>query len=67
MDAPDDALFQALRRRFRAGIVHQSAADQQRAAARVVEVLLRTGGPRAMPGVTSLPDGLFWDWTDGGA
>lgn len=66
MDAPDDALFMALRRRFRAGIFHPSVPQQRAAAARVVEVLLRIGGPRALPGVTALPDGLFWERADGG-
>ena len=67
LDAPDDALFAALRRRFVAGIApHTGAALQQDTAEKVLAVLLREGGVRATAGLTSLPDGIFWDWTDGG-
>ncbi len=63
MDAPDEALFQALRRRFLAGIAHPQAAEQAREAARLLQVLLRAGGTRATGGLTALPPGLFWDWS----
>lgn len=60
MNAPDDALFNALRRRFLDGITHVSAEDQQRAASRLFDVLLATGGSAATGGLTRLPDGIFW-------
>jgi NitT/TauT family transport system substrate-binding protein len=63
MDAPDDALFRSLRRRFIAGIVPPSAAGQQEVAARVLQVLLKAGGTRATAGLTELPPGVFWDPT----
>jgi len=67
MDAPDAALFAALRRRFLAGITDPPAAEQAREAAGVLEVLLRAGGTRATGGVTALPPGLFWDRNGGRA
>lgn len=65
MDAPDDRLFGNLRQRFIAGIPHTAALDEQRAGARLLEVLLRTGGSRATAGLAALPDGLFWRVPDG--
>ncbi len=67
MDAPDPALFAALRRRFLAGIAVPPAAEQARDAAAVLAVLLRAGGKRATGGVTELPPGLFWDRSGGRA
>jgi NitT/TauT family transport system substrate-binding protein len=66
MDALGDALFAALRRRFVGGIAHPSAAEQQRVAAQVFAVLLQQGGKAATAGLSALPDGVFWDRTDGG-
>jgi NitT/TauT family transport system substrate-binding protein len=66
MQAPDDALFQSLRRRFIAGIGHPTAAIQTRDAAALLAVLLRTGGPKATGGLTSLPPGVFWQGADAG-
>jgi NitT/TauT family transport system substrate-binding protein len=64
MNAPDAALAEALKRRFLAGIASSpTAAEQKRVAAGVLEVLLRTGGPRAAAGLKTLPEGLFWDRT----
>jgi NitT/TauT family transport system substrate-binding protein len=60
MDAPDDALFASLRRRFTDGIARPSYADQQRAAARLFDILLRTGGTRATSSMDHLPEGIFW-------
>jgi NitT/TauT family transport system substrate-binding protein len=60
MDAPDDKLFQHLKQRFISGVAHPSAAEQERAASRLFEVLLRTGGAQATGGLTQLPDGIFW-------
>jgi NitT/TauT family transport system substrate-binding protein len=60
MDAPDDALFASLRRRFIDGIARPSYADQQRAATRLFDILLRTGGTRATSSMDHLPEGIFW-------
>jgi NitT/TauT family transport system substrate-binding protein len=60
MNAPDDRLFQRLKQRFVAGIAHPSAEAQQRAAAQLFEVLLRTGGAHATDGLQQLPPGIFW-------
>ena len=64
MDAPQDALFAALKRRFVAGIAQPTAANEQATAARVFDILLRTGGARATAGLTRLPDGIFWPTVD---
>jgi NitT/TauT family transport system substrate-binding protein len=63
MDAPDDALFEALRRRFIAGIASPSAEAQQQAAEQLFTVLVRTGGTRATDGLAQLPPGIFWPTT----
>jgi len=60
MDASGDALFEALRRRFIAGIANPSADAQQHAAEQLFAVLVRTGGPRATDGLAHLPPGIFW-------
>jgi NitT/TauT family transport system substrate-binding protein len=60
MNAPDDALFQALQQRFLQGATHVSAEEQQHSAGRLFNLLLATGGPRATGGLTILPDGIFW-------
>ena len=60
MDAPSDALFDSLRRRFIAGIAEPSADAEQADAERVFAVLLKTGGTQATAGLTALPDGIFW-------
>jgi NitT/TauT family transport system substrate-binding protein len=60
MNATDDALFERLKQRFVAGIVHPSAEAQERAAAQLFAVLLSTGGSRATDGLTNLPPGMFW-------
>jgi hypothetical protein len=60
MNAPDDALFQALQQRFPQGTTHVSAEEQQHRAGRLFDLLLATGGPRATGGLTVLPDGIFW-------
>ena len=61
MDAPDDALFDALRRRFLAGIPQPTQVAQQREAAqRLFDIVLRTGGLRATGGLQHLPEGVFW-------
>jgi NitT/TauT family transport system substrate-binding protein len=64
MDAPDPALFAALRDGFVAGIGHPTAAEEQATAARVLAILLRTGGRRATGGIAALPSGVFWPEPD---
>jgi NitT/TauT family transport system substrate-binding protein len=66
MDAPGDALFQALRHRFVAGVGHPDPAAQARAAAALFAILVREGGPGAVGGLTSLPPGIFWPGDDAG-
>lgn len=60
MDAPNDALFTSLRRRFLEGIAHPSAEEEQRAAEQVFAILRRTGGMQATGGLSDLPQGIFW-------
>lgn len=60
MDAPSDALFGSLKRRFLAGIGQHSADEQQRTAERLFAILVRTGGTRATGGLSELPPGIFW-------
>ncbi len=60
MNAPDDRLFQRLREGFVQGVSHPDAATQERAATRLFDVLLQTGGPRATQGLSQLPPGIFW-------
>lgn len=55
MDAPDDALFQALRRRFVAGIHRPDAAGMRAEATQVLRVL-ESGGQAS----ATLPRGVFW-------
>jgi NitT/TauT family transport system substrate-binding protein len=66
MDAPDNALFASLRRRFIAGIAELSADSQQATAERVFAILHSTGGTRATVGLSALPDGIFWRRADAG-
>jgi NitT/TauT family transport system substrate-binding protein len=65
MDAPDDALFDSLRRRFVAGIPQATTQTQQRDAERLFEIVRRTGGERGVDGLDALPDGVFWPIHDG--
>jgi NitT/TauT family transport system substrate-binding protein len=60
MQAPDEALFAALRERFISGIAHPPHAEQERGAAELFAIMLRVGGPRATAGLNRLPDGIFW-------
>jgi len=60
MEAPDDALFASLRRRFIDGVAHLDAPAQEQAAQRLFEILVRTGGSRATSGMERLPEGIFW-------
>ena len=60
MDAPDDALFNSLRQRFFEGIAFPPADVQEETATKLIEVLQRTGGARALGGLHKLPEGVFW-------
>jgi NitT/TauT family transport system substrate-binding protein len=61
MKAPGEALFDALRARFAAGVVPADAtAAQERDAGRLLAVLNETGGARATDGLAALPAGLYW-------
>jgi NitT/TauT family transport system substrate-binding protein len=64
MDAPDDALFASLRRRFVAGIAHPSKAEQEQTATKMFQIVLNTGGTRATSGLSALPPGIFWPPSD---
>ncbi len=63
MEAPAEALFTRLRKRFVDGIDHPSYAEQTSAAARLFEIVLRTGGTRATGDMDRLPEGVFWRGT----
>jgi NitT/TauT family transport system substrate-binding protein len=67
MDAPDEALFTTLRRRYLAGVAHLTAEQQERTDARLLEILLRTGGPSATAGLERVPEGIFWPVPDDAA
>jgi NitT/TauT family transport system substrate-binding protein len=60
MDAPDDALFNSLRQRFFEGIAFPPADVQEETATKLIDVLQRTGGARALGGLSKLPAGVFW-------
>ena len=60
MNAPQDALYEELKRRFVAGIGHPSAAEEQASAEKVFAILARIGGKQATAGLTRLPSGMFW-------
>ncbi|GAC1553732.1 MAG: ABC transporter substrate-binding protein [Beijerinckiaceae bacterium] len=60
MNAPADALFASLKRRFLEGISHPSAREEQQTAERVFAILLETGGYEATGGLSTLPAGIFW-------
>lgn len=60
MDAPDDALFASLRRRYVEGIAHPAPADQQRTSEKLFDIILHTGGTRATGDLEKLPEGVFW-------
>ena len=64
IQAPDDAVFAALKRRFIAGIALPSAAQEEQTARQMFDILLRTGGTVATAGLTKLPDGMFWPTVD---
>ncbi|HET9019579.1 MAG TPA: ABC transporter substrate-binding protein [Acetobacteraceae bacterium] len=60
MNAPDEALYAELSRRFVDGITHPAAEEEQRSAEQVFAILSRTGGKQATAGLSQLPSGMFW-------
>lgn len=58
--AEDDATLAALRDGFRAGIPRGDAAQAERTAAQVFDILARTGGAALVGAATTLPPGTFW-------
>jgi NitT/TauT family transport system substrate-binding protein len=65
MDAQDDALFDSLRRRYIAGIPQASPTTRQTDAAKLFDIVRRTGGSRGVDGLDALPEGIFWPIQDG--
>lgn len=61
MNASNDTVFTLLKRRFIAGIPTTSPTQESQTAERVFAILKNTGGAQATAGLTSLPDGLFWN------
>lgn len=60
MHAENDAVFQALRAKFRAGIPTCSDADTMSAVAATFKVLADTGGEKLVGKSKSLSNGTFW-------
>lgn len=60
MNAADERVYAALRRRFLDGLVRRPVATQEKVAADLLRILVETGGPQALGGLRSLPAGLFW-------
>ncbi|HEY2131567.1 MAG TPA: ABC transporter substrate-binding protein, partial [Acetobacteraceae bacterium] len=65
MDAPDDALFDSMRRRFVAGIQQSPPSVRQNDAAKLFDIVRRTGGTRGVDDIETLPEGIFWPLQDG--
>jgi NitT/TauT family transport system substrate-binding protein len=58
--AEDDATFEALKRRYRAGIIEHWGAAEQADAAKVYAMLAGLGGEKLVGGATELAPGTFW-------
>ena len=58
--AEDDATFEALKRRYREGIVEHWGAAEQADAAKVYAVLAELGGEKLVGAATELAPGTFW-------
>jgi NitT/TauT family transport system substrate-binding protein len=58
--AEDDATLEALKRRYREGIVHSWGDEQRQAARRLYEVLAELGGEELVGSSPGLADGTFW-------
>jgi NitT/TauT family transport system substrate-binding protein len=58
--AEDDATFEALKRRYREGIIEHWGAAEQADAAKLYAVLAELGGEKLVGNVTELAPGTFW-------
>jgi NitT/TauT family transport system substrate-binding protein len=58
--AEDDATFEALKRRFREGIIEHWGEQQRADAAQVYAILAELGGEQLVGGATALAPGTFW-------
>ena len=58
--AEDDATFEALKRRYRAGIIEHWGAAEQADAAKVYAMLAGLGGEQLVGAATELAPGTFW-------
>lgn len=63
MAVANDAEFDQLRAAYRAGIPHADAAEHQRTASRLLDVLVAIGGPALVGPARTLPPGTFWQPT----
>lgn len=60
MNAPNDALFTTLKRRFLAGIPTLSPAQEEAGARQLFTIMRQAGGSQATAGLDTLPSGTFW-------
>jgi NitT/TauT family transport system substrate-binding protein len=60
MQAPDEATFEALRRRFLDGVPTRPVAEEEVDAARIYALLAEIGGERLVGAARTLPKGLYW-------
>jgi NitT/TauT family transport system substrate-binding protein len=58
--AEDDATLEALKRRYREGIVHSWGDEERQAAGRLYGVLAELGGEELVGSSPELADGTFW-------
>jgi NitT/TauT family transport system substrate-binding protein len=58
--AEDDATLDALKRRYREGIVHSWGDEERQAAGRLYAVLAKLGGEELVGSSPGLADGTFW-------
>jgi NitT/TauT family transport system substrate-binding protein len=58
--AEDDATFEALKRRFRDGIIERWGEEERADAAEVYAILAELGGEQLVGGATELAPGTFW-------
>jgi NitT/TauT family transport system substrate-binding protein len=58
--AEDDATLDALKRRYRDGIIEHWGKEEQADAAKLYEILAELGGEKLVGGATTLAPGTFW-------